>query len=181
MNFLNTYYQNIIQYDVINKFNYKHIKTLPKLEQIVLNFGCKNFNIKKLATALLALELITAKRGELTTAKNSNILLKIRKGNPVGCKIILKKRIMYNFFTKFIVDVFPKIKNFTPFKIQKNKLKKKSFSTKLANTLIFSELEQNYYLFNSLPNLDITIVTNTKNQKELIFLLNSFKLPVIFK
>ena len=178
MHFLEYYYQNIIQYDLLNKFRYKNIKKLPKLQKIVLNFGCKNSDIKNLSTALLSLELITNKRGNLIVSKNSNILLKIKKGNPVGCKVILKKTFMYNFFAKILINIFPRIKNFTEFNTQKNKLKNNAFSYKLTNALTFLELEQNYYLFNNLPNLNITVTTNTKTKKELVFLLHSFKLPL---
>lgn len=178
MYFLENYYQNVIQYDLINKFQYKNTQNLPKLQKIVLNFGYKNSNIKILASSLLSLELITSKRGIITTSKNSHILLKIRKGNPVGCKVILKKTLMYNFFAKLLIDIFPQIKEFKEFYFKKESQPKNAFSYKLINTFIFFELEQNYNLFNSISNLNITIVTNTKTQSELLFLLHSFKLPL---
>jgi large subunit ribosomal protein L5 len=178
MYFLKNYYQSVIQYDLINKFQHKNLQNLPKLQKIVLNFSYKDF--KNLASSLLSLELVTAKRGTLTTANNSHILLKIRKGNPVGCKVILKKTLMYHFFTKLLVDVFPKIKEFKEFNFQSFLFQPHTFSYQLKNTFIFFELEQNYSLFSSLSNLNITIVTNTKTQEELLFLLNSFKLPINF-
>jgi large subunit ribosomal protein L5 len=53
--------------------------------------------IKGLATSLLAIELITGQKGILTTTKHSNIFLKIRKGNPAGCKVTLRKENMFSF------------------------------------------------------------------------------------
>jgi large subunit ribosomal protein L5 len=178
MHFLEYYYNTVIKYDLINKFKYKNTKYLPKLNKIVLNFGCKKFDIKNLSIALLALELISLKKGTLAQAKRPNILLKIKKGNPVGCKVILKKHFMYNFLAKLLIDVFPKLKNFTTLKIAKNKLRNHTFSYRLKDNLIFLELEQNYYIFNNLPDLNITLVADVKNEKEFIFLLNSFKLPI---
>ena len=178
MYFLENYYQNVIKYDLINKFQYKNLQNLPKLEKIILNFGHKNPNIQILASSLLSLELITTKRGTLTTTHNSHILLKIRKGNPVGCKVVLTKTLMYNFFTKLLVDLFPQMKEFKEFSFQKKNLQKNSFSLQLKNTFIFLELERNYNLFNNLSNLNITIVTNTSTHNELLFLLNSFKLII---
>jgi large subunit ribosomal protein L5 len=175
MYFLKNYYQSVIQYDLVNKFQYENLQNLPKLQKIVLNFQHKDF--KNLASSLLSLELITAKRGTLTTANNSQILLKIRKGNPVGCKVILKKTLMYHFFTKLLVDVFPQIKEFKKFNFQPHP---HPFSFQLKNTFIFFEIEQNYSFFSSLPNLNITLVTNAKTQEELLFLLNSFKLSTNF-
>ena len=176
MYFLKNYYHNILQYDLINKFHYKTPKTLPKLKKIVLNFGYKKFNVKIIASSLLALELITTKRGIITKTSNSHVLLKIRKGNPVGCKVILKKTLMYNFFAKMLINIFPQIKEFKKFRFQQKQ--QNTFSYKLKNTLVFLELEQNYNLFNSISNLNITIITNTKTQDELLFLLNSFKFPL---
>ena len=97
MYFLENYYQTTVQYDLINKFHYKNLQKLPKLQKIVLNFGYKSPNLKNLASALLFLELATGKRGVITTASKPHILLKIKKGNPVGCNVILKKTLMYAF------------------------------------------------------------------------------------
>ena len=78
MNILENYYKKVIKYDLINKFVYTHLSEIPQLKKIVLNFGCENFELKNIASALLSLELITSKRGSLTRAKRANILLKIR-------------------------------------------------------------------------------------------------------
>jgi large subunit ribosomal protein L5 len=172
MHFLEHYYHNIIKYDLINRFNYKNIKVIPKLEKIILNFGCKTFELKKLSPSLLALQLITMKKGKLTVSKKPNIVLKIRKGNPVGCRVILTKNLMYKFFTKLLIEVLPRLKNRTLIK----KLQSKNALTyNFENTLIFKELEKNYLLFNVLKNLQVTFLTNTKTNEELFFLLNSFK------
>ena len=76
--------------------------------------GCKSFEIKNLAASLLSLELIAVQQGVLTKSKRANILLKIRKGNPVGCTVVLRKNKMYNLkseiFRKFkIQGNFPEI------------------------------------------------------------------------
>jgi large subunit ribosomal protein L5 len=173
MHFLDHYYNNIIKKDLINRFNYKSIKKIPKLEKIVLNFGCKSFELKKLASSILSLQLITTKKGVLTVSKKPNLLLKIRKGNPVGCKLLLTKNLMYVFFTRLITEIFPRIKN-------KKLIKKHFFINSLTynieNVLLFKELEKNYLLFNDIKNFQVTFVTNTKTKEELYFLLDSFKI-----
>lgn len=97
MNILEYYYKKIIVYDLINKFSYNNLKKVPELKKIILNFGCKNFEIKNIASSLLSLELITAKRGTITKSKQANILLKIRKGTrilgPIP-KTLKKKKFM---------------------------------------------------------------------------------------
>lgn len=181
MNFLNHYKKNVIVYDLINKFNYKTIKNIPIIDKMILNFGFKNIDSKSLYTSFLALELITGKKGVFTQAKTSNILLKIRKGNPVGCKVVLKKRLMYLFLNKLIIEIFPKMKPLNKILYKNKFLNTTSTSFTITNILIFSEFEKNYYLFNNLPELDITFVTKTKTKQEFLFLLNSFKLPIFNK
>jgi large subunit ribosomal protein L5 len=97
MHLLNIFNNKIIKHDLVNKYHYKNLQNLPKLKKITLNFNCTNFNTQKFATTLLALEIITAKKGSLTTAKVPNVLLKIQKGQPVGCKITLKKNLSIHF------------------------------------------------------------------------------------
>lgn len=178
MNILENYYQKVIRYDLINKFNYTHLNEVPKLKKIILNFGCKSFEIKNIASALLSLELITTKRGSLTTAKRSNLLLKIRKGHPVGCVVILKKTRMYDFFWKLLIEVFPNLKVFQGINTKK-KVEQNSLSFTLKDLISFKELEKQFYLFINLPPLNITLITNSKSKHELVYLLNSFKLPVL--
>jgi large subunit ribosomal protein L5 len=176
MNFLNYFQTKTLKHDLLNKFCYKNINDLPKLKKIILNFGCKTNDMKQLATAVLALELITNQKGILTNSKKSNISLKIRKGNPVGCKITLRKKTMAKFLEKILLDIFPRIKNFNGLTASEY-LKTNSFSYELHNTLGFSELEEHYYLFNNLPRLNITVVTKTSTKEELLFILKAFQFP----
>jgi large subunit ribosomal protein L5 len=177
MHFLEHFYIKTLKYDLVNKFSYKNTKKLPKLKKIILNFGCKTSDIKYLASSLLALELITNQKGIMTTTKHSNILLKIRKGNPTGCKITLRKNRMINYFSKFLIEIFPKLKNFEGFKFNR-KIKKNYFSYELYDTFNFNELEEHYYLFNNLSKLNVTIVTHTKTKNELLFILKSLQFPI---
>lgn len=177
MHFLEKFYFKTLKYDLINKFTYNNTNKLPKLKKVTLNFGSKTADAKQLASSLLAFELFANQKGILTTTKKPNILLKIRKGNPTGCKLTLQKHNLFNFFGKTIIEIFPKLKNFSGFNINR-KLKKNAFSYELQDTFSFSELEDHYYLFSNLPKLDVIIVTTAKNKKELLFLLRSLQFPL---
>lgn len=174
MHFLEYYYINIIKYDLINRYNYKNIREIPKLTKIVLNFGCKTSELKKLSTSSLFLQLITTKKGMLTVSKRSNIILKIRKGNPVGCKIILVKTSMYKFLSKLLIEILPRLKNRI---LLKKTLYNNTLTYNFENIMIFKELEKNYLVFSLLKNLQVTFVTNAITNEEFFFLLNSFKFP----
>jgi large subunit ribosomal protein L5 len=177
MHFLEHFYIKTLKYDLANKFLYKSTKKIPKLKKIILNFGCKTSDIKHLASSLLALELITNQKGTMTTTKHSNILLKIRKGNPTGCKITLRKNKMLDYLSKILIEIFPRLKSFEGFKFNR-KIKKNYFSYELHDTFNFTELEEHYYLFNNLAKLDVTLVTNTETKKELLFVLKSLQFPL---
>lgn len=178
MNPLENYYKKVIRYDLINKFSYNNLDDIPELKKITLNFGCKSFEIKNIAASLSVLELITAKQGTVTKARRPNILLKVRKGHPVGCVVVLTKSQMYDFFLKLLTQVFPNLKDFKGVKISK-KLKNKSFSLTLTDLINFRELEKQFYLFTNLPPLNVILITNARNKKELLYLLHSFKVPFL--
>ena len=176
MGFIKTYNEKIIKYDLVNKFPYNSNENIPRLKKITLNFGCKNFNIQRFATTLLALEILTSKKATLSASKNANILLKIQKGQPAGCKIILVKKEMYFFLTKLHLDIFPKLRNFPGFKLQ---TRTSSFFFQLPqNQITLPEFDSHYPLFSDLPNLDINVLTNSRNQRELFFFAESIKLPL---
>ena len=177
MHFLNYFYLKTLKLDLINKFHYRDLKELPKLKQIVLNFSCKTTELKTLATHLLALELICNQKGITTVSRRPNLLLKIRKGNPTGCKITLRKTSILNFLAKNLNDTFSKTKNFNGIIIN-HKIKKGTLSFSIKNTLTFSALAKHYYLFNNMSNFDLAFVTNVKTKEEMFFLLKSLQLPL---
>lgn len=176
MHFIKHYYEKVIKYDFINKFKYNKLDELPKIKKIILNFGCRNFTIQRFATTLLSLELISTKKGTITLHKNANVFLKIQKGAPSGCQVILTKNTMYEFLAKLLIEIFPKIKNISGLKIS---IIDQTFSYKfLSNTIVLSELQEYYPLFTNLPDLNLTVITNAKSTKELIFLIKSFQFPL---
>lgn len=178
MNFLEIFHLKALKYDLFNKFLYKKTKHFPKIKKIIFNFTCDQNNLKYLSSILLTLQLITYQKSKITTSKQSNIFLKIRKGNPVGCKVTLRKYALFYSITNFLINIFPKLKNFTGFKVSKT-YQFNTFSYTIKDILIFSELSNYYHLFNNLPKLKITLVTNAKTKTELLFLLTTLKFPII--
>lgn len=162
------------KYDLINKFSYNKTKNLPKLNKIKLHFNCKNSNIESLASSLLAFKLISNQKGKLTVLKKPNVLLKIKKGNPIGCKTTIKKINTLNFLNKLKkIKILEKVKKFNLI----SKHLKKSFSIEVNNTFnSFFELKTNFYFFNKLKNLEISFVSKSANKKEMFFILKSYKL-----
>ena len=176
MYFLKHYYNEIVKYDFINKFCYNNSDKLPEIKKITLNFECRNFTMQKFAIILLALELISAKKGSITLNKHANVFLKIQKGSPSGCQVILTKKLMYEFLTKLLIDIFPNIKNLSGLKLH---IINQNFSYSFpSNAVILTELQEYYPLFNSLPILDITVTSTARTSNEIMFLIKSFRFPV---
>lgn len=178
MHFFCEYYSNIVKYDLINKFWYLGLKRVPKFSKVILELSFQKSNSKELSVGLLALELISSKKGQFVISKKSSIFLKIRKGHPIGCKLVLQKKLMYHFLSKLVFEVFPKFKMSLRLEKEREKLNNK-ISYTIKNGLLFLELEQNYDLFNTdVKELSLTFVTNEITQKELYYLIYSFKQPL---
>ena len=124
---------------------------------------------------MLSLEMISLKKGTITITKKPNVILKIQKGQPAGCKVKLKNQQMYLFLTKLHLEIIPKLKNFKGFSVEKQIFN--FFFQIPSNEIALKEFENQYPLFSNLPILDINIFTTTKNPKELIFLAKTIKLP----
>ena len=172
MTIFGNYYKQIIKQDFVNKFCCEKV---PGLEKIVLNFGCRSFSIQNFAATALALQMIAGKKGTVTTSKKPNILLKIQKGQPSGCKVVLRKKEIHTFLAKLSLEILPKLKTFSKFEVS---TQQSNFFFQLSgSSLKLKEFENQYPLFAGLPILDINIFTCTKRQKELSFITKSLKLP----
>lgn len=110
MSFFEVYHRKVIKYDLVNTFTYQNPTQIPRLERIVLNFGYPKSKLKNLISGLLALEFLSSKKGKMTKSRHLNLFLKVKKGNPVGCTIVLKKSLMNFFYLKLMTSIFGKIK-----------------------------------------------------------------------
>jgi ribosomal protein L5 len=163
MHFFKNFYLTNIRYQLSNKFIYRKLIELPKFQKIILNLKSKKIDIKTLFSGLLAFELIANQKGYLTKTANINITLKIRKGNPAGCKLILQKDKLFELFAYFLLNILPKTRQ-SKFNFNKN-----SISYKIKETLTILKLETHYYYFNYLSNLNLTILVTSKKKEEILF------------
>ena len=179
MNFLNTYLNNIILFDFITKFKKNSICSLPNLDKLILSFEYKKPTLKKILVSLLSLKLINGKinrKGKIIRTKRANISLKLRAGNPVGCKLTLRNKDLLNFIAKFLLIILPSDNTFSKLKnISDNKM----ISFQFVNLFLFEELCNNYHIFKELNKLSIVLViSNCKNFEELSFILKSLKIQL---
>ena len=99
MNRLKEKYLNEVVPSLMNKYNYKSIMEVPKLEKIVINIGVGDAttNSKLLDAAVADLTKISGQKPVVTKAKKSIAGFKVREGQPIGCKVTLRGDNMYNF------------------------------------------------------------------------------------
>lgn len=173
MDFLKHYHENVVRYDLINKFFYKNVDNTPKLKFVSLYFNFKRYELKSLISALVALELISSQKGSLVKSKSANISLRIRKGHPTSCRVILRKKKMNQVLSKILNKII--ISNRIPVR---NFMKINTISFTIKNVLIFEELEKNYRFFRHLDFLRVDIVTTAKNHSEFITLLKAYKITL---
>ena len=104
MNRLQEKYNNEIVPAMIEKFGYKNIMQVPKLNKIVINMGVGEAkdNSKVLDSAVKDLEIIAGQKAVITKAKKSIANFKIREGLPIGCKVTLRGEKMYDFADRLI-------------------------------------------------------------------------------
>ena len=173
-----SHYKEVILNDLFLNKHFANKHRVPKLEKVVLNLGVKDItqDKRKILSSLLGAEVITGQRALITKSRKPLISLKVRKGMAVGCKVVLRKSLMYAFLDRFISITLPLVKNFQGF-YQSLITMDGNLSLKLREPLSFLELEYEYDTFLELPPIDITFVTTSVGKKESLSLLSSLQVP----
>jgi ribosomal protein L5 len=167
--------------ELLRKFNfffqYKNINQIPNsVEKITLFITLsKNKSLKTIIKAFTLLELITGSRPCFIRAKKSSILLKRRKGVPIGVKITLRNQQAIFFLLKLNWEVLPKLKdlNFN-YKLKKYHNLNSVLSFNIYDPFIFSELRNYYFYFKEIKSLKVVCTFSKKNKKEETFLHSRF-------
>lgn len=169
-------YKKEVVPDLMKEFAFKNVMQVPRLKSIVLNVGMGEAtqNIKLLDAAVKELTIISGQKPVVTKAKKSIASFKLRKGMPIGCKVTLRGKRMYEFLDKFISLALPRIKDFKgvsgkAFDGRGNY----AFGTK--EQIIFPEID--YDKIENTHGLDVIFVTSAKNNKEGKALLKHFGMP----
>jgi len=153
-----------------DRFNYKNLFEVPKLEKICLNMGISgaNQNPNLLEDAARELTEIAGQKAVVTRAKKSVAAFNIRANMPVGCRVTLRKNRMYEFYNKLVNVVLPQIRDFRGV-LPDSFDGRGNYSIGLEEQIIFPEID--YDKVNQVRGLDVTIVTTAKTDEEAIELL----------
>ena len=176
MNRLKEKYVKEIVPSLMNKYNYKSIMEVPKLDKVVINMGVGDgaSNAKLLDAAVSDLAKISGQKPVVTKAKKSIAGFKIREGQKIGCKVTLRGENMYNFVDKLISISLPQVRDFRGVS-PKSFDGRGNYTLGIKEQLIFSEI--NYDEVVKVRGMDIVFVTTAKTNEEAYDLLSELGIP----
>lgn len=171
-------YKEKIRDQLMQKFNFKNVMMIPRIEKIVLSMGVGKAvqDKKKLETAVEDLTNIAGQKAFKTKAKKSIATFKIREGMEIGCKVTLRGDRMYEFLDRLINIALPRVKDFRGVK-SSGFDGKGNFSMGIKEHIIFPEI--NFDKIDEIKGLNINIVTTARKDEDAKFLLECFNMPFL--
>ena len=173
---LKSLYKQKIVPVLIEEFSYKNIEQVPKLVKISVNRGIgeASKNSKELDASVQEMTLMIGQQPTINKATNSVAGFKIREGMSIGASVTLREEQMYNFLTKLIHIVLPRIRDFIG--ISPNSFDGRgNYNLGLKEQLIFPEIS--YDDVTEIRGVDISIVTTAKTDEEARALLKALGMP----
>lgn len=169
-------YKNEIAPALQQKFGYKNINGIPKVDKVVVNMGIGDAkdNPKLLEAAVADLAIITGQKPFITKAKKSVAAFKLREGMNIGAKVTLRGNRMYEFLDRFLNVALPRVRDF-------HGVSTKSFDGRgnyalgIKEQLIFPEID--YDKVEKVRGMDIIFVTTAKSDEEARELLKLYGMP----
>jgi len=171
-----TLYNETIAKAMTEKFGYKNVMEIPRLEKIVLNMGVGEAtqDKKKVEAAAAEMQAISGQKPVITKAKKSIAQFKLREGMPIGAKVTLRRDRMFEFLDRLVTIALPRVRDFRG-------LNPKSFDGRgnyamgLKEQIIFPEI--NYDQIDKVRGMDIIVTTTAKTDEEARELLRLFNFP----
>ena len=170
------YYNEVVKKAMQEKFGYKNVMEIPKIEKIVLSLrlGKEKDNAKSFNNAVDELTLIAGQKAVITHAKKSVANFKLRQGQKIGAKVTLRGERMYEFFDRLISIALPRVRDFqglstTSFDGRGN------YSFGVKEQIIFPEIV--YDKIDTVRGFDIMFITTAKTNDEARELLRLMGVP----
>ncbi len=169
-------YQEDVVAKLMEKFQYKSIMQVPRLEKISVSQGIgQATSDKKLTdTAVDELTLITGQRAVKTKAKKSIANFKLREGMPIGARVTLRNERMYEFLDRLITVALPRVRDFRGIN-PKSFDGRGNYTLGITEQIIFPEIDLDK--IPRITGMDITFVTSAKTDAEALELLTLMGLP----
>ena len=161
---------------MMQKFSYKNIMQVPKLEKVVINMGMGDIkdNPKGLDSALEELSIISGQKPVVTVARRSVANFKVREGMKIGAKVTRRGDRMYEFVDKLISIAIPRVRDFRGLS-PKSFDGRGNFAMGFKDQLVFPEID--YDKVEKVRGMDIIIVTTANTDEEARELLTFMGMP----
>lgn len=176
LNRRHAYYNEVVKKALQEKFGYKNVMEIPKLDKIVLSLrlGKEKDNAKSFNNAVDELSIIAGQKAVVTYAKKSVANFKLREGQKIGAKVTLRGDRMYEFFDRLISVALPRVRDFqglstTSFDGRGN------YSFGIKEQIIFPEIV--YDKIDAVRGFDIMFITTAKSNEEALELLKLMGIP----
>jgi len=169
-------YNDEVTKGLMEKFGYKNVMEIPKIEKVVINMGVGEAvsNPKILDVAVNDMTIIAGQKPVVTRAKKSIAAFKIREGMPIGAKVTLRGERMYQFLDKLLNIALPRVRDFRGVS-PKSFDGRGNYTMGIKEQLIFPEIE--YDKIDKIRGMDIIIVTTAKTDEEARELLKLMGMP----
>lgn len=176
MSRLQDHYKNTVVPALVEKFGYKSVMEVPRIEKITLNMGVGEAvgDKKNMEFAVNDMQAIAGQKAIVTKARKSVAGFKIRDGWPIGCKVTLRRERMYEFFDRLVSIALPRVRDFRGVSA-KSFDGRGNYSMGVKEQIIFPEIE--YDKVDAIRGMDITITTSARTDEEGRALLDSFNFP----
>lgn len=173
---LHDFYKDTVAPSLMEKFGYKSIMEVPRIEKITLNMGVGEAvaDKKVMEHAVGDMQSLSGQKPVVTTARKSIAGFKIRDHYPIGCKVTLRRERMYEFFDRLVTIALPRVRDFRGVSA-KSFDGRGNFNMGVREQIIFPEIE--YDKIDALRGMNITITTTAKTDEEARALLAAFKFP----
>jgi len=163
---------------LMKRFQYSNVMQVPRLDKIAINMGVgiATQDAKMVEVAAKDLEAIVGQKVVITRAKKSISNFKLREKMPIGCRVTLRRTVMYEFLDRFISVTVPRIRDFrglpdTSFDGRGN------YTIGIKEHTIFPEIDVDKIA--RIFGMDITFVTTARTDEEALELLRAFGMPFV--
>ena len=158
-------YQDEVAPALMQKFGYKSVMQIPRLEKIVVNVGCSEAreNAKVLDAVVSDLTTITGQKAVITKAKKSVANFKLREGMPIGAKVTLRGNKMWEFLDRLFNVALPRVRDFRGISADSFD-GRGNYALGVKEQLIFPEIE--YDKIDKIRGMDIVICTTAQTDEE---------------
>ena len=161
---------------MMERFGFKNRLRVPRLVKIVVNMGIGEGTAdgKAVSAAADEMALITGQRPLINRSRKAVANFKLRQGIPIGCKVTLRGKMMYEFFDRLISVVLPRIRDFrgmSPDSFDG----RGNYTLGLEEQIVFPEVDMDHVT--RVQGMDITVVTTAKNNEEARELLALMGMP----